>query len=99
MPAGAPAPPARATLRRGYPVLGYERAMTDEPGTEPVDEERVQHRAELTGEEQAAGSADPVEQARLILEDSDVRQTDRDASPGTILEHRTSDETVEPDPE
>jgi hypothetical protein len=72
--------------------------MTEEREVEPVDEERVQQRAELTGEEQAAGSDDPVEQARLILEDSDIRQADRDASPGTVLEHRTSDETVEPEP-
>ena len=72
--------------------------MTDEPGTEDVDEERVQRRAELTGEEQAAGSDDAVEQARLILEDSDERQADRNASPGTVLEHRTSEETVEPEP-
>ena len=73
--------------------------MTDEPVSEGVDDERVQHRAELTEEEQAAGSDDPVEQARLILEDSDLRQADRNASPGTVLEHRTSDETVEPEPE
>ena len=73
--------------------------MTDEPGTEPVDEERVQQRAQLTEEGQVAGSDDAVEQARLILEDSDERQADRNASPGTTLEHRTSDETVEPEPE
>lgn len=72
--------------------------MTDEPISEPVDEERVQHRAELTGEEEAVGSDDAVEQARLILEDSDERQADRNASPGTVLEHRTSEETVEPEP-
>lgn len=64
-----------------------------------MDEERVQHRAQLTEEEQVAGSDDAVEQARLILEDSDERQADRNASPGTVLEHRTSDETVEPEPD
>ena len=60
------------------------------------ENDRVAGRADLTAEEKAAGSEDPHEQARLILEDSDVRQTDRDAAPDTVLEHRTSEDTVEP---
>ena len=75
--------------------MGYEGAMTDEPAAEADDDERVQHRAELTAEEEAVGSADPVEQARTILEDSDARQAY--AAPDAIVEHRTSDETVEPE--
>ncbi len=41
--------------------------------TEPADEARVERRADLLPEEAAAGSADPEEQARAILEESDER--------------------------
>jgi two-component system sensor histidine kinase/response regulator len=41
--------------------------------TEPADEARIERRAELLPEEVAAGSDDPDEQARAILEDSDER--------------------------
>lgn len=41
--------------------------------TEPADETRVDHRAELLPEEQAAGSDDPEEQAAAILAESDER--------------------------
>ena len=41
--------------------------------TEPSDESRVHRRADLLPEELAAGSDDPAEQARAILEDSDER--------------------------
>lgn len=41
--------------------------------TEPVDETRVDHRAELLPEEQAAGSDNPEEQAAAILAESDER--------------------------
>lgn len=42
--------------------------------TEPADEARIERRAEdLLPEEVAAGSEDPEEQARVILEDSDER--------------------------
>jgi hypothetical protein len=61
-----------------------------------VDEDLVQRRAELNAEEREAGSDDPVAQARTILEDSEARVEDRDAAPGTFVERRTSDETVEP---
>jgi hypothetical protein len=61
-----------------------------------VDEELVQSRSELNAEEREVGSDDPVVQARTILEDSEARVADRDAAPGTFVEHRTSDETVEP---
>ena len=53
--------------------------MTDTP-----DQDRVDGRSHLLPEEAAAGSDDPDEQARLILEDSDERtehpeQTKRDS--------------------
>jgi len=64
---------------------------------EPDD--RVARRAaELTPEEQAAGSDDPEAQAEAILAESDQRQADRSAAPSTHLEERTSEETVEPPP-
>jgi hypothetical protein len=44
--------------------------------TESPDEARVERRADLLPEEAAAGSDDPEEQARAVLEDSDAR-TDR----------------------
>ena len=40
------------------------------------DDARVERRAELLPEEQAAGSDDPDEQARVILEESDERTAD-----------------------
>ena len=53
------------------PSAGYLYNMT-----EPADEERVRHRAELTPEEQQAGSDDPEAQAAAILRDSDERVED-----------------------
>jgi hypothetical protein len=41
--------------------------------TEQPDEERVIERADLLPEERKAGSDDPIEQAEIILEDSDRR--------------------------
>lgn len=41
--------------------------------TEPVESARVESRADLLPEEEAAGSDDPGEQARAILEESDER--------------------------
>lgn len=42
--------------------------MTDHP-----DETRIDHRAQLLPEEEAAGSDDPHRQAQIVLEDSDER--------------------------
>lgn len=47
---------------------GYDVAMT-----ESADEERIDSRAELLPEEAAAGSDDPHDQAKAILEESDER--------------------------
>lgn len=56
----------------------------------------TERRRDLLPEERAAGSESPEAQTEAILEDSDVRQADRNASPGTHLEHRTSDEATPP---
>lgn len=69
--------------------------MTDERRP-PVDEDRVVTRAELLPEEQAAGSDDPEAQSEAILDDSEVRQADRDGAPGAEVERRRSEDTVEP---
>lgn len=50
----------------------------------------------LLPEEHAAGSDDPAAQAEVILEESDMRQEDRDAAPDSYVEHRTSDEATPP---
>jgi len=58
----------------------------------------------LTAEEKAAGSDDPAAQSEAIMDDSARRSADRDAAPGTFVEHRTSEQAtppvpdVEPDP-
>ncbi|MDG4805096.1 hypothetical protein [Micromonospora sp. WMMD980] len=60
------------------------------------DQDRISSRAHLLPEEAAAGSDDPQAQADAILAESDLREADRDAAPDTVLEHRTSAETVNP---
>ncbi|WP_341717296.1 hypothetical protein QQG74_25890 [Micromonospora sp. FIMYZ51] len=60
------------------------------------DQERVQSRAHLLPEEAAAGSDDAQAQAEAILTESDMREADRNAAPDTVLERRTSDQTVTP---
>ncbi|HUP86572.1 MAG TPA: hypothetical protein VM143_12965 [Acidimicrobiales bacterium] len=62
-----------------------------------ANDPRVARRAaDLLAEEATVGSADPQTQARVILEDSDARSEDRDAAPGSFVEHRTSDEATAP---
>ncbi|MEH0973492.1 hypothetical protein V6U77_20430 [Micromonospora sp. CPCC 205546] len=63
---------------------------------EQSDQERVESRAHLLPEEAAAGSDDPQAQAEAILAESDLREEDRNAAPDTVLERRTSDQTVTP---
>ncbi|MFI6264630.1 hypothetical protein [Micromonospora sp. NPDC051006] len=65
--------------------------MTDEQS----DQDRVESRAHLLPEEAAVGSDDPEAQAEAILTESDLRE-DRNVAPDTVLEHRTSDQTVAP---
>lgn len=61
-----------------------------------ADDERVSRRATLRAEERAAGSDDPEAQAEAILAESDERAADRDAAPGSTVEHRRSEDTVPP---
>ena len=61
------------------------------------DPERVQKRADnLTPEEHEVGSDDPIAQAQAILADSDARTDDHVSPPGKPVEHRHSEDTVEP---
>jgi len=66
--------------------------MPDEP-----DPKRVQRRAEsLLPEERSVGSDDPAAQAEEILAESDARAEGHLSPPGKAIEHRTSEDTVEP---
>ena len=71
--------------------------MSDATPEPEIDEHKVATRAELVGEEREVGSDDPEAQARAILEDSELRTVDRDAAPGSFVEHRRSEETVPPE--
>ena len=65
--------------------------MTTSPTPDP---DLVASRARsLTPEEQDAGIEDPAALADAILEDSEARSLDRE---GTAVEHRRSEDTVEP---
>ena len=72
--------------------------MTSDDARPPVDDERVEARSELLPEEDRAGSEAPEPQAEAVLEDSEARQSDRDAAPDAVVEHRRSEDTVEPPP-
>lgn len=63
----------------------------------PDDQDRIKARADsLLPEEEVAGSDDPVAQAAAILEESDEREFDREDPPGQPVEHRRSEDTVDP---
>ncbi len=81
------------TRRAHQPSRHPGRADEDLP---PVDDDVVRRRSELNAEERQAGSDDPVAQARVILAESEVRVADPGAAPEELVEHRSSDETVEP---
>ncbi|MFI7573739.1 hypothetical protein [Micromonospora sp. NPDC049497] len=61
---------------------------------EQSDQERVESRAHLLPEEASVGSDDPETQAEAILAESDIREADQNVAPDTVLERRTSDQTV-----
>jgi len=62
-----------------------------------MDEDRVRRRADhLLPEERAAGSDSADEQAANILADSDAREAYAEPTADLRIEHRTSDETVNP---
>lgn len=64
--------------------------------SESEDRRVARRAAELLPEEDVVGSADPMRQAEVILEESDARSEDRDAAPDSFVEHRTSDEATPP---
>ncbi len=71
---------------------GHDVTMTKEP-----DPQRVQQRADqLTADELKVGSDDPEAQAEEILLESDERTDDRVSPPGQPVEHRHSEDTVDP---
>jgi hypothetical protein len=66
--------------------------------SEPASE-RVQQRSEnLLPEERAAGTDDATAQAAAILGDSDARERYAEPEPDLRIDHRRSEETVDPDP-
>ena len=65
-------------------------------GNDARADRRVSGRSELTVEEWAVGSDNPVAQATAILADSDARSELPPETPG--IEHRRSEDTVEPQP-
>jgi hypothetical protein len=61
-----------------------------------TDDRIAKRAAALLPEERAAGSADPRAQAEVILGESDEREENPEAAPGSFVEHRRSDQTVIP---
>jgi hypothetical protein len=78
-------------LERRYPP---ERESLETGGA--VDERVARRAANPLPEEVAAGVAGGPALAKEILADSDERSADREAAPGTFVEHRTSDQATEP---
>jgi hypothetical protein len=64
-----------------------------------AEDERVDDRAGLNPEERTAGVDDPHALAEQVLADSDARSADRNAAPDSSVEHRRSEDTVEPPPD
>ena len=77
-------------------AIGYTVGMSDDAPEVRVDEDRVATRG-LVGAERDVGSDNPEAQARAILEDSELRTVDRNAAPGSFVEHRRSEDTVPPE--
>ena len=79
----------------GQPVLVGMTAFTRSP--ESTADPRVRSRADrILSEERAAGIDDPTALAQAVLAESDERQEDREAPGGARVEHRRSEETVDP---
>ena len=70
--------------------------MGDEQLPDPSAERVDARAARPPAEEERAGTDDAEAQSEAILAESDLRQEDRDAAPDTVLEHRRSEDTVEP---
>jgi hypothetical protein len=62
---------------------------------DPLPEDLIEERAELTTDEKEAGSDDPEAQARAILEESEERVLNRETDRNPA-EHRHSEDTVDP---
>ncbi len=76
------------------PPDGYPTFMDDPDPTDPTEQAVESRAAELTPEELAAGSADPHEQARAILEESLERTEEPGSTPDSFLERRRSEDTL-----
>lgn len=62
-----------------------------------VEDPRAQDRASAPLPEEAVGDDDVrTAMAEAILDDSDQRQDDREAAPGSFVEHRTSKDATPP---
>jgi hypothetical protein len=62
----------------------------------PMDDERVAERSGLLEEERRAGTDDARAQAQAILEESEERTTAGADAAEADVEHRRSEDTVEP---
>jgi hypothetical protein len=76
----------------GYRI--WKRFAGGDDGIDTTALRRISERAELTPEEWAAGSDDPVAQATAILAESDERARLTRDDDG--IERRRSEDTVEP---
>ncbi len=76
----------------GYRI--WKRLAGGDDGSDTTSLRRISERAELTPEEWAAGSDDPVAQATAILAESDERARLTRDDDG--IERRRSEDTVEP---
>jgi hypothetical protein len=90
-------PPAPTSFGLSDEAIRVFAHMSDDNFTADVDDDRVATRAQLVGKEHDVGSDDPTAQARTILEDSELRTVDREAAPGSFVEHRRSEDTVPPE--
>jgi hypothetical protein len=81
------------TLWNRYGRQLTTRVATDNPAADGPSRRRVNGRSELTIEESAVGSDDPVAQATAILTDSDERSRLPRSADG--VEHRHSQDGVE----
>jgi hypothetical protein len=79
----------------GRIVLAGRAAFAGSPDS--TTDPRVRSRADkLLAEERAVGIDDPTALAHAVLAESDERQEDREAPGGARVEHRRSEETVDP---
>jgi hypothetical protein len=85
----------RAAREEPDPLVGALDAAAEQQ-EEQAFERMISERSELSAEERAAGSDAPVEQARAILEDSELRALERELDPEESGERRTSADVTPP---